>query len=129
MPVLCVGDHTAERWNSGGPSGQIIVTVPCELDSEGQPVLDLSSAPVWFASKELPERVDAAWIAGERKRAAAEQIQALPSAEIQKAIKRGGPLLHAIDHSDLGHQLSHWVERYSPEELEYAEMLRTTVIR
>lgn len=124
MPVLCVGDTTAERWNSGGPSGQIVVTVPCELDEAGMPVLDLAAAPIWFAAAELPERVDAAWITAERERASEELIAPLPAAEIANAIERAGAPLHVADHSALARELSLWVERYSPEEAEYARGLR-----
>jgi hypothetical protein len=46
----------------------------------GDPMIDL----VWFASPELPERVDAAWIAAKRARAEA----ALQRAALRKAVTR-----------------------------------------
>ncbi len=122
MEVLCVGDRTAERWNSGGPAGQIVVTVPASFDAEGRSDLDLTGAPVWFAAQELPERVDRAWIARERARAS--EVNPFPLAEIEDALQRGGGILHARDHSELGAQLSRWVDQYSPEEAEYAASLR-----
>ncbi|MFT7486792.1 MAG: hypothetical protein ACI9F9_002648 [Candidatus Paceibacteria bacterium] len=129
MQVLCVGDRVAERWNSGGPSGHIIVTVPAVLDAMDQPQLDLAQSPIWFAAAELPERVDAAWIERELVTAQLQGIQAFGSAEVQSALQRGGSALRARDHSDLGKQLSLWIEEHSPEELEYARSLRTDVTR
>lgn len=126
MPVLCVGANTAERWNSGEGSGHIIVTVPSPLNTDGQPQLDLHNSPIWFGQPELPERVDAAWIA--QARSAAEQSSVAPfsSEQIEQAVSLGGSTIHVKDHSQLGAALSDWVEHYAPDEAEYAGDLRNT---
>ena len=71
-PVLCVGSQTAERLWSDPATGLIVAIVPSWIERAkdgteraGDPSTDLA----WFASPELPERVDAAWIAAERARA------------------------------------------------------------
>lgn len=71
-PVLCVGSQTAERLWSDPAQGLIVAIVPAwteraadGTERPGDPSTDLA----WFASPELPERVDAAWIAAERARA------------------------------------------------------------
>lgn len=73
-PVLCVGSQTAERLWSDPAKGLIVAIVPAwterandGTERPGDPSVDL----VWFAAPELPERVDAAWIATERVRAEA----------------------------------------------------------
>ena len=50
VPVLFVGDTPVERINTGWPSGRLVVLVPGDVD--------LATAPAWFGSTELPERVD-----------------------------------------------------------------------
>ena len=124
MPVLCVGDTTAERWNSGETLGQIVVTVPSPLNAEGEPTLDLSNAPIWFAEPQLPERVDAAWIASARE--AAEDSDLLPfgAEALEDARTQGGATLYVRNHSELGKAVSHWIDRYAPDEAELAESLR-----
>lgn len=86
-PVLCVGSQTAERLWSDPAQGLIVAIVPVwneraadGTERPGDPTIDL----VWFASPELPERVDAAWIAAERARAEA----ALQRSELRKAATR-----------------------------------------
>lgn len=77
-PVLYVGSETAERCLpeialvpavEGGlapvEQGLLVVLVPAPLGADGRVDLDLESAPIWFGSLELPERVDAARIAAE----------------------------------------------------------------
>ena len=71
-PVLCIGSQTAERLWSDPARGLIVAIVPAwteraadGTERPGDPSTDLA----WFASPELPERVDAAWIAAERARA------------------------------------------------------------
>lgn len=124
MPVLCVGDTTAERWNSGELSGQIVVTVPSPLNEAGEPSLDLSTAPIWFARPQLPERVDSAWIASAREEAEPETQVPFPSDVLEQARTMGGDLLRLEDHSALGKAVSHWIDEYAPEEAELAASLR-----
>jgi hypothetical protein len=66
-PVLYVGSETAERCNQPIEGEVMVVLVPAPLAEDGRVALDLDTAPIWFGSLELPERVDAARIAGERE--------------------------------------------------------------
>ncbi len=86
-PVLCVGSQTAERLWSDPAKGLIVAIVPAwtertadGTERSGDPAADL----VYFATPELPERVDAAWIAAERARAEA----ALAGGTLRKAASR-----------------------------------------
>lgn len=93
-PVLCVGSQTAERLWSDPAKGLIVAIVPSWIEraddgSErpGDPAVDL----VWFASPELPERVDAAWIAAERTRAEAARSEGhLRKATTRQTIRHAG---------------------------------------
>ena len=87
-PVLCVGSQTAERLWSDPAKGLIVAIVPAwtertadGTERSGDPAADL----VYFATPELPERVDAAWIAAERAKADA----ALDARAITAAAKSG----------------------------------------
>jgi len=114
-PVLYVGDRTAERVNLGHKSGRLIALVPGRMD--------LATAPVWFGTPELPERVDAATIAKERARAKKAGIEAFGKEAITAALRRGGERLEAADHDALMRELAGLVREYSPEEKELAESL------
>jgi hypothetical protein len=124
MPVLCVGPTTAERWNSGEGSGHIIVTVPSPLAEDGRPQLDLHNAPVWFAQADLPERVDAQWIAQARAIADQSQLAPFDAKQIERALALGGAPIQVSDHSQLGQALGDWVAHYAPDEAQYAGDLR-----
>jgi hypothetical protein len=77
-PVAVFGSQTGERLWSSPATGLAVYVVPSwEEGAEGarragSPMTD----PVFFASPELPERVDAAWIAAERARAEAVLVAA-----------------------------------------------------
>jgi len=72
-PVACFGSQTGERLWGSPERGLAIYLVPAWDEGSdaarraGNPMVD----PVFFGSPELPERVDAAWIAAERARAEA----------------------------------------------------------
>lgn len=72
-PVACFGSQTGERLWASPERGLAIYLVPAWDEGSdaarrpGNPLVD----PVFFGSPELPERVDAAWIAAERARAEA----------------------------------------------------------
>lgn len=124
MPVLCVGNTTAERWNSGESLGQIVVTVPSPMNAAGEPELDLSNAPIWFAEPELPERVDAAWIASALDAADDAVLAPFGTQAIEQARTKGGEVLRLRNHSELGKAISQWIDEYAPDEAELAESLR-----
>ena len=72
-PVACFGSQTGERLWASPDRGLAVYLVPAWDEGSdaarrpGNPTVD----PVFFGSPELPERVDAAWIAAERARAEA----------------------------------------------------------
>jgi hypothetical protein len=93
-PVLCFGSQTGERLWSSPERGLAIYLVPSWDEGSdanrrpGDPMADL----VYFASPELPERVDAAWIAAERARAES----ALRSGRVQAPVRPDGALKPAV---------------------------------
>jgi hypothetical protein len=69
--VPCAGSQSGERLWSQPAAGLVLVMFPAWSETAkdgtiraGDPRVD----PVWFAAPELPERVNAAWIASERNR-------------------------------------------------------------
>jgi hypothetical protein len=70
-PVLYAGNETVERINHGFASGKVVAIVPSKRTPTGVVALDLAATPLWFGAPALPERVDAAYIAGELEKARA----------------------------------------------------------
>lgn len=121
-PVLLVGAETAERINIGFESGLLVVIVPewkVRGDDGVERAVDPTTAPMFFATPELPERVDAAWIAAEGKKAQAAGIAPAPVA----AAARGAAQSFA-DRDALNRFLAGVVERHAPAEGECAAALR-----
>lgn len=124
-PVLLVGGQTAERINTGHGSGHLVVLVPewTERGADGvERPADALAARIVFATPELPERVDAAWIAAEQQKAAA--------AGIEPRIRPAGepePLVLAVrDRDALGRTLADLLERFAPDESDRIRDLRAT---
>jgi hypothetical protein len=129
MPVLLLGDQTVECVNFGQGSGRVIAIVPATADERGQPLLDLEASAAWFGPPELPERVDAAWIAAARDRARPEEVATFTGAEIAAARKRGGDTLQAANRVELDRQAARLILEYSPQERELAEGLLVPVMK
>ncbi|MFN0007089.1 MAG: hypothetical protein ACKVXR_04205 [Planctomycetota bacterium] len=129
MPVLLVGDQTAECVNFGQESGRVIAIVPAPADEQGMPSLDLEKNPVWFGSPDLPERVDASWIAIERSRARAADVVTFTAGEIASARERGGPPLRLADRVALEHDAALLILEHSPREHEIAEQMLVPVTK
>src|SRR5262245_437988 len=111
-PVLYVGEQTAERCNAPETGGVLIVLVPAPLDSSGRVALDLDTAPIWFGSLELPERVDAARIA--REVAAARAAGIGPARKAVAPLRTGaGDTIHARTRWELDPYIEDWIQRYS----------------
>jgi hypothetical protein len=111
-PVLYVGEQTAERCNAPEQGGVLIVLVPAPLDARGRVALDLDTAPIWFGSLELPERVDAARIA--RELAAARAAGIGPARKAAHDLRTGpADTIHARTRWELEAYVEDWVERYS----------------
>ena len=119
-PVLYVGDSTAQRINFGHESGYVIAIVPG--------VVDLTKAPIWFGTPELPERVDAATVQAERTLANRAGIKPFSAKVVKAASERGGAALNVADMSELLRtQVSDLILKYSPPEKHLAAAFRVPV--
>ncbi len=128
-PVLYVGSQTAERVNHGHLDGRLVVIVPTVTDADGMPVLDLEETPVWFGEPELPERVDAAWIADELAQATAAGVQPAAQARVQAALQAGGGLLALSDRVELDGFVVDIIERFAPSEVDLISGMRAPQVK
>ena len=120
-PVLYVGDRTAERVNIGHRSGHVVAIVPGHVD--------LTRAPIWFGSPELPERVDAATVRAERALADAAGIKPFGTDRVSKALTNGGARLGLTDRIALRPHFVSLLERYSAVETDLIETFNVPVNR
>jgi hypothetical protein len=119
-PVLYVGDQPAERVNIGQESGYVVAIVPGEVD--------LTKAPIWFGTPELPERVDREMAQAERAQADAAGIKPFSQEKVQAAQTQGGEQVNLADRETLGRDvLAGLIEQYSPQESYLAEQFRIPV--
>lgn len=113
-PVLYAGDRTVQRLNQGNGSGYVIGIIPGEID--------LASAPIWFGTPELPERVTPDVIKEERALADKAGIKPFSVDKI------GGALRDAIGAEDLAALLrgpaGDLVLKFSPDEKDLVETWR-----
>jgi len=118
-PVLFAGDSTVMRLNHGHLSGRVIGIVP--------PTVDLTTAPIWFGTPDLPERVTAETVAAERTKA--EKIAIRPLSEAQLSAARRAP----ASAEDLATLLrttgADLVLEFSPQEQSLAEIWRLPVAK
>ena len=125
-PVLLVGGQTAERINAGYASGFLIVVVPewRERGANGvERAGDPSTARIWFASPELPERVDAAWIDA----AAASASKAGLAAAAPRVAGFAPAKAERFENRDaLGRFLADIIAKRSPSETDVIDTLRAT---
>ena len=125
-PVLLVGGQTAERINAGYASGFLIVVVPewRERGADGvERAGDPSTARIWFASPELPERVDAAWIDA----AAASASKAGLAAAAPRVAGFAPAKAERFENRDaLGRFLAGIIAKRSPSETDVIDTLRAT---
>ncbi|MCB9916613.1 MAG: hypothetical protein H6828_15920 [Planctomycetes bacterium] len=125
-PVLYVGAQTAEKLNTGYPSGQLVALVPAPRGSDGQPVLDLSQAPIFFGQPDLPERVDAARVSAELAEALSKGVGAESSSALAT---REHELVNFPDDGDLRAWSADLIERFSPQEVDLVSGLRAPRLR
>lgn len=117
QPVLYAGDVPLHRLNRGQESGRVIGIVPGDID--------LASAPIWFGSPELPERVTGAMAATEKARALTSGLRPMAAAKVASVdaspivAKDLAALLRGVG-ADL-------VLRYSPQEKTLADTWRLPV--
>ena len=138
-PVLYVGDQTAERVNVGYSSGHVVAIVPAHEN--------LSTSPVWFGTPALPEQIDKARIAEERKKAddiapaqsrskdgvsktASEKttedrgIHPLTKEQWHALVTKSGPAIKVADRYELGVKTADLVAKYAPDEVDLVRRLR-----
>jgi hypothetical protein len=129
MPVLLLGGEVVECVNFGFDSGRVIVIVPSRVDERGEPLLDLAASPAWFGAPELPERVDAAWIAAERTLARPEDVATFTATEVAAARAKAGAPLQAADRVELDRQAAFLILEHSPQERALADTLLVPVMK
>lgn len=116
-PVLYAGNQTAQRLNQGHESGYVIAIIPGAID--------LAREPVWFGSRELPERVNAETITLERARAEKAGIKPFDAAKVQSVTRE------RLESNDLAALLREHVAellpQFSPQEKALAETWRLPV--
>jgi hypothetical protein len=128
-PVLYAGEQTVERVNTGQDEGHLVALIPALRGLDGLPDLDLASAPIWFGTPELPERVDAARIQAELSLATSEGAIPMAATRIQAALTQGGSLLHAANRPALDFYLADLIERFAPQEVDLISGMRAPLIK
>ena len=111
-PVLYVGKSTAERVNSGYPSGKVVAIVPGQVD--------LSAAPIWFGEPMLPEQVTTAIIDTQLASATAAGIQPFTSDSAGMASQAGGSELKFADYDGLRRRAAELIQQYAAGEEDLA---------
>jgi hypothetical protein len=116
-PVLYAGSQTAQRLNFGHESGYVVAIVPGDID--------LAREPVWFGSRELPERVNADTITIERALAEKADIRPFDAARVRDVTR------DRLDAGDLAallrEHVAELVLKYSPQEKALAASWRLPV--
>jgi len=113
-PVLYAGNVPVQRLNHGHLSGRVIGIVPGNID--------LATAPIWFGTPELPERVTDGIVRSERARADQAGIRPFDPERIA-GVRRA-----TVTTKDLAALLrdvaAGLVDQYSPQEKELADAWR-----
>jgi hypothetical protein len=118
-PVLYAGNVPVQRLNHGDRSGRVIGIVPGNID--------LATAPIWFGSPQLPERITASMVESERARAEKAGVRVLPTAKISGAQR---PPVAAKDLAALLRSVAaELVYEFSPQEKELADSWRLPVAK
>jgi hypothetical protein len=113
-PVLYAGDVAVIPLNHGNRSGRVIGIIPGDVD--------LTTAPIWFGSPELPERITPSVVRSERERAEKAGVRALPRTRIS-SVER--PAVATQDLATLLRTVAaDLVYEYSPQEKQLADSWR-----
>jgi hypothetical protein len=113
-PVLYAGNATVQRLNNGEQSGRVIGIVPGTLN--------LATAPIWFGTPQLPERVTQNTIQHERGLADKAGVRAFPSTRLD-SIQR--PVIAVKDLATLLRDVAaNLIYEFSPQEKELADSWR-----
>lgn len=116
-PVLYVGAQTAERVNLGHESGHVVAIVPFVNGA----AIDLSVAPIFFGTAELPERIDG-MRAAEELAAAIRAGAKAPGADVVGQVTL--PAVSFDDDYELKLFCSDLIAQYSPTEADLVNGLR-----
>jgi len=113
-PVLYAGNVAVQRLNQGELSGRVIGIVPGTIN--------ITTAPIWFGTPELPERVTDSMIQRERGLAERAGVRAF-TADKMSSIQR--PVIAAKDLATLLRTVAaDLVYQYSPQEKQLADSWR-----
>jgi len=127
VPVLFVGEETAERCNHAGSN--LVALVPAPVDARGRVALDLSTTPIFFGRPDLPERIDAGIISGELALAVSQGVGPAPLSQRARVERGRDPhavldVIYAHDRDELDLSIADLIELYSPDEVDLVELLR-----
>lgn len=111
-PVLYVGNGTAERVNSGYPSGKVVAIVPGTVD--------LAAAPIWFGDPMLPEQVTAGIAASQRARADEAGIGPVGADLPESALDSDGSVVKLADYDALRRRAAELVAQFAAGEEDLA---------
>lgn len=122
MPILYVGDQTAQRLNHGHKSGHVIAVVPGEVD--------LTKTMIWFGQPGSPWNVDTATANTQRGLAVRAGIKPFSKRKVNTALKNGGERLRMADMSTLLREVvAPLLDEYSPQERTLAEDFRRPALK
>ncbi len=111
-PVLYVGDSTAERVNTGYPSGKVVAIVPGAVN--------LATAPIWFGDPALPEQVTSEIISAQRSMAGEAGIRPFTADTVGMAFQAGGDEMKSADYDALRRRAAELIQQYAAGEEELA---------
>jgi len=120
VPVLFAADTPVHLTNTGYPSGILIAFVPARID--------LRTAPFYFGSMELPERIDLARGAAELHAAVALGASAFSKETVTRAFAAGGEPAKFADSVALFRAAADLIDRYAPDESYVAERYRVPLV-
>jgi hypothetical protein len=120
VPVLYVGDTPAHLTNTGYPTGRMVVIVPDWID--------LSKAPIFFGSTELPERVDRARGARELTSGLGRTARPFAPEVLRAAFAAGGKPRRFAGSVELFRAIADLIDRYAGAPNTPAEIYRTPLV-
>lgn len=118
MPILFVGNQTADRVNFGEQSGCVVCIIPGDFD--------LAQAPIYFGAPGIPESIGAQQIARERTAAHARDIRVTGNEAMLKVVADD---LRFQDEEELRQAATDLIERFSPQERDLIQGMRVPLIR
>jgi hypothetical protein len=115
--LLFVGDVPVERVNVASESGIVVGFVPSPLGADGQPTLDLRTAPIYWAKPEiLPEELRTADVLHVLSDAVTQGAAPQTASAVESARAQGGEVVDVDTLGELYRYSATLLKRYSPEE-------------